>query len=83
MNNGYTGSLYFYALITSLFNNTCIGLTEVKQGVSHNALAVLSLQRSCPASSRDTFPRRFPMLDDTIFTKYSKGLSCVFKLGLY
>jgi Transposase DDE domain len=77
---------YVHALSTSPFNATCLGLTEIKEHVSHDALnrAVNgSLEFTTVLSS--LVSRHAPkggclVVDDTILTQYSQGLSCVFKL---
>lgn len=77
---------YVHALITSPFNNTCLGLTESKEAVSHDALnRIINSSIELDTVLSSLVSRRIPsggslVLDDTILTKYSKGLSCVFKL---
>jgi putative transposase len=79
-------SEYVHALITSPFNNTCLGLTEIKEHTSHDALnRTLNSSFEFSAVLSSLISRRVPaggclVVDDTILTKYSKGLSCVFKL---
>jgi putative transposase len=79
-------SEYVHALITSPFNSTCLGLTEIKQRVSHDALnRTINSTLEFTTVLSSLVSRRIPkggslVLDDTILTKYSKGLSCVFKL---
>jgi putative transposase len=79
-------SEYVHALITSPFNHTCLGLTEIKACVSHDALnRIVNGDLEFTTVWSSLVSRRIPqggslVLDDTILTKYSKGLSCVFKL---
>jgi putative transposase len=77
---------YLHALITSPFNHTCLGLTESKECVSHDAFnRIINSKLEFTAVLERLVSRHIPqggylVLDDTILTKYSKGLSCVFKL---
>jgi putative transposase len=79
-------SEYVHALITSPFNSTCMGLTEIKELVSHDAFnRTVNGHLEFTTVLERLVSRRIPkggslVLDDTILTKYSRGLSCVFKL---
>jgi putative transposase len=79
-------SEYVHALVTSPFNSTCLGLTEIKACVSHDALnRIVNSNLEFTTVWSSLISRRIPkggslVLDDPILTKYSKGLSCVFKL---
>jgi putative transposase len=79
-------SEYVHALIASPFNATCLGLTEIKELVSHDKFnRTINGTLEFGAVLNSLVSRRIPsggslVLDDTILTKYSKGLSCVFKL---
>lgn len=79
-------SLYVHALLVSPYNNTCQGLTEIKELVSHDKFnRIINSVLEFVAVSESLVSRNLPkggylVLDDTILTKYTKGLTCVFKL---
>jgi putative transposase len=79
-------SEYVHALITSPYNHTCLGLTEIKDAVSHDALnRIVNGELEFTSVLSSLVSRQPPkggalVLDDTILTKYSRGLACVFKL---
>lgn len=79
-------SEYIHALATSPFNATCLGLTESKEPVSHDRFnRTVNSNFEFTTVLESLVSRRIPkggylVLDDTILTKYSRGLACVFKL---
>ena len=77
---------YLQALLVSVSNNTCVGLADAVEGISHDALNRL-LQGSTPLLAmlqrlviKLVQKGGYLILDDTTLQKFTTGLGCIFKV---
>lgn len=77
---------YLQALLVSVSNNTCVGLADAVEGISHDALNRL-LQGSTPLLAmlqrlviKLVQKGGYLILDHTTLQKCTTGLGCIFKV---